>query len=237
MIIVHGAGSFGHHQAQLHGVSRGPLTDPRVRAGFAATRRSVTLLNQLVVSSLIEAGLDACGMSPFPSWITTHRQVAQGDLQPLSTCLCAGLVPVMHGDAVLDSALGCTVLSGDTIVKHLAEGLRPSYVVFLTDVAGVYDRDPKAGGATRIPEILVAPDGSWEAAGCLAPSLVAASAFDTTGGMEAKVREAVCIAVLGIPVVITEAGTPSAAAALKYGPAAVAALGQLWAGTVVTLKR
>lgn len=37
-IIVHGAGSFGHHQAHLHGVSRGPLTDPHVRAGFAATR-------------------------------------------------------------------------------------------------------------------------------------------------------------------------------------------------------
>lgn len=38
MIIVHGAGSFGHHQAHLHGVSRGPLTDPYVRAGFVATR-------------------------------------------------------------------------------------------------------------------------------------------------------------------------------------------------------
>lgn len=52
MIIVHGAGSFGHHQAHSHGVSRGPLTDPHVRAGFAATRYGPSSLQYMESSNL-----------------------------------------------------------------------------------------------------------------------------------------------------------------------------------------
>ena len=31
--------------------------------------------------------------------------------------LSVGFVPVLHGDCVLDSIRGCTILSGDTIIK------------------------------------------------------------------------------------------------------------------------
>lgn len=31
---------------------------------------------------------------------------------------------------------GCTILSGDVIIRHLAEQLRPVYVVFLVSFAG-----------------------------------------------------------------------------------------------------
>lgn len=37
-------------------------------------------------------------------------QVVQADLEPLQACMQAGVVPVLHGDAVLDSTLGCTIL-------------------------------------------------------------------------------------------------------------------------------
>lgn len=40
MVVVHGAGSFGHFQASDYGVAKGwgPLTDPTVRKGFCLTR-------------------------------------------------------------------------------------------------------------------------------------------------------------------------------------------------------
>jgi len=38
---------------------------------------------------------------------------------------------VLHGDAVLDELLDCTILSGDVIIRHLAQLLSPKYVVFL----------------------------------------------------------------------------------------------------------
>jgi hypothetical protein len=49
---------------------------------------------------------------------------------------------VLHGDCVLDTALGCTVLGGDTLMETLATELRPRRVVFLTDVEGVFTHPP-----------------------------------------------------------------------------------------------
>jgi isopentenyl phosphate kinase len=56
MVVVHGAGSFGHSQAAQHGVKggwgRGPI-DEWARKGFAETRASVCKLNALVVEALV----------------------------------------------------------------------------------------------------------------------------------------------------------------------------------------
>ncbi|KAK6931285.1 Aspartate/glutamate/uridylate kinase [Dillenia turbinata] len=51
-VIVHGAGSFGHFQASKSGVHKGGLSKPFVKAGFVATRISVTSLNLEIVRAL-----------------------------------------------------------------------------------------------------------------------------------------------------------------------------------------
>lgn len=81
----------------------------------------------------------------------------QDNVQGVKALLTAGFTPVLHGDAVLDDRLGCTILSGDTVVARLAEALRPECVVFLTNVDGIYDRPPEQEGASRIAEISVQP--------------------------------------------------------------------------------
>lgn len=48
----------------------------------------------------------------------------------------SGFVPVLHGDAVLDTSQGCTILSGDVIIRYLAEELKPEFVVFLVSYIG-----------------------------------------------------------------------------------------------------
>lgn len=39
-------------------------------------------------------------------------QVVRHGCDAVAELLAAGLLPVLHGDAVLDTALGCTILSG-----------------------------------------------------------------------------------------------------------------------------
>nr|XP_051221633.1 isopentenyl phosphate kinase-like [Lolium perenne] len=56
-IVVHGAGSFGHFQASRSGVHKGGLHTTLVKAGFVATRISVTSLNQEVVRALARGTL------------------------------------------------------------------------------------------------------------------------------------------------------------------------------------
>lgn len=144
-VVVHGAGSFGHQVAAAAGVAAGGIhessavrqTGPlspspsAVRQGFAATRASVTKLNQLVVAALLAAGVPAVGVSPFPTWTTRRRRVMADGCDGVAALLAAGLVPVLHGDAVLDEQLGCTILSGDVLVTRLCQAFTPAVVAFL----------------------------------------------------------------------------------------------------------
>ena len=136
-VLLHGAGSFGHFQASKYAISRGTSSAQFSWLGFAETRSSVTRLNTMVVSALLEHGLPACSMPPFPRWSTRAKQhvVQDGSADVLET-LSAGLLPVLHGDAVLDDAQGTAILSGDALVVHLCDALRPDVAVFLTDVPG-----------------------------------------------------------------------------------------------------
>lgn len=150
----------------------------------------------------------------------------------------SGFVPVMHGDAVLDESLGCTILSGDVIIRHLAEHFMPEYVVFLTDVLGVYDRPPSESNAILLREIAVREDGNWSV---VKPTIenvqvdITVAAHDTTGGMKTKISEAAVIAKLGIDVYIVKAGTSHSLRALS---------GELrsnipddWLGTVIRFSK
>ncbi|KAJ0980216.1 hypothetical protein J5N97_008471 [Dioscorea zingiberensis] len=235
-IVVHGAGSFGHFQASRSGVHKGGLQRPLVKAGFVATRISVTSLNLEIVRALAREGVPSVGLSPFASgWTTSRRNIASADVSHIDKALHAGFVPVLHGDAVLDNLQECTILSGDVIIGHLAQLLLPEYVVFLTDVLGVYDRPPIDPNAVLLKEIAVDEDGNWSivkpTVGHLKKEVeITVAAHDTTGGMETKIAEAAGIAKLGIDVYITKAGTIHSLRALK---GEVGNVPDDWLGTVI----
>ncbi|KAL5100157.1 hypothetical protein RYX36_004484 [Vicia faba] len=217
-IVVHGAGSFGHFQASKSGVHKGQLDKPLVKGGFVATRISVTTLNLEIVRALAREGIPSVGMSPFScGWITGERHISSADLSPVARAIDSGFTPVLHGDAVLDEIQGCTILSGDVIISHLAAYSKPKYVVFLTDVYGVYDRPPTEPDAILLKEIAVAEDGSWSV---IKPKLqnsieITVAAHDTTGGMKTKISEAAMIAKFGIDVYIVKAATTHSLKALN----------------------
>ncbi|KAK1415969.1 hypothetical protein QVD17_31757 [Tagetes erecta] len=220
-VVIHGAGSFGHFQASKSGVHKGGLNQPLVKAGFVATRISVTSLNLEIVRALAREGIPSVAMSPFScGWSTCERNIASADVSTVVEALNSGFVPVLHGDAVLDESLGCTILSGDVIISHLAAHLKPQFVVFLTDVFGVYDRPPSEPNAVLLREIAVREDGSWSVVN---PTFedsdkqveISVASHDTTGGMVTKISEAAMIAKLGIDVYIVKAATEHSLTALS----------------------
>lgn len=147
LIVVHGAGSFGHHQAKQYNVTSGYqhlLGDDqdKVKYGFCATRISVTKLNHMIVERLFQHGVHAVGIPAFGSWSTDNREVIQHNTDTIMEVLNNGLVPVLHGDCVLDQSKGCVILSGDTIIQTLSRILEIQEVVFLTDVDGIFNKSP-----------------------------------------------------------------------------------------------
>lgn len=234
VIVVHGAGSFGHPQAKKYGVSRGRslAADGELRAGAALTRASVTKLNAVVLAALLEQGVAAVTVSPFPearcAGRDRRRDAADVAARQAIRVAGAGLVPVVHGDVILTEDGGCTVLSGDTIIERIAYqcGGGCRRVVFLTDVPGVLSMPPGNPGAKVVPEILVPPRGdpkladvfdSTSTGGAGAKKAVA----DVTGGIMGKVRSAVAAARSGAAEVwiVGTAQAPAALGDLRARPA------------------
>ncbi|XP_065860519.1 isopentenyl phosphate kinase [Euphorbia lathyris] len=237
-VVVHGAGSFGHFQASKSGVHKGGLNQPVVKAGFVATRISVTSLNLEIVRVLAREGIPSVGMSPFScGWSTSERNIASADLSMVAKAVDSGFVPVLHGDAVFDEIQGCTILSGDVIIRHLAAFLKPEYVVFLTDVLGVYDRPPTEPNAVLLREIAVNEDESWSIINPRPQDMnkqveITVAAHDTTGGMATKIAEAAMIAKLGIDVYIVKAASSHSLRALR-GEIRGSSIPNDWDGTVL----
>jgi isopentenyl phosphate kinase len=223
--IVHGAGSFGHHQAKEYGVSKGqaqgscPL-NARLREGFVKTRLSVTTLSKYVVAALIEEGVPAVGISPCPFVNTASKKLIDGlpldAIEGVHSRVNAGLVPVVHGDAVLDTVQACAILSGDIWMVHLCRELSAKAAVFFTDVDGVFTKPPTEPGAELVREIWVnVATGELELGDA---SVEQTASYDVTGGLLAKLKGAAEI-LMQAPAVeavfIVRPGSLAASSALK----------------------
>jgi isopentenyl phosphate kinase len=241
VVVVHGAGSFGHFQAAKVGLGSGGTPGiPRADLlhGFAETRRSVTRLNGIVVATLLRHGVPAVGISPLGSWVTKNREIVRDGTSNIIALLAVGLVPVIHGDAVLDEALGFTILGGDPILTRLCHVLRPQRAVFQTNCAGIFTRPPEMEGAALIRRVTVSEDGKWRGT-TIHCELIDEEGLetseldhDTTGGVRGKVAEAVAVAATGTPVRVVQAGTAAAAVACE-----VAELPGDWEGTEIEAVR
>ncbi len=187
VVVLHGAGGFGHPGAKRFGLARPPDTrsNPVERArGAAIVASEVRRLHLAVLRELVHAGA-----TPASVPVATHArnrdgQLAAIDATPFEDALDRGFVPVSFGDVVPDDAWGSSILSADTIAVALVPVLRPSRVVFVSDVPGVLQ--PRTRGRPRVFEELTAEivDGLRPAPG----------APDVTGGIRAKATAMLAIA-------------------------------------------
>ena len=173
LVIVHGGGSFGHHNASEHGVS---TTDGTHDAGAVLEIHSaMKTLNQFVLSRLLERGVQAVPVHPFS---TAHRDET-GSLElptaQIETMLAEGFVPVLHGDVIAHAGAGATIVSGDELVAELARDLAADRIGLCSTVPGVLNTDDAV-----IDRISAYED--------VESVLGASDATDVTGGMAAKVQ-------------------------------------------------
>jgi isopentenyl phosphate kinase len=206
-VIIHGAGSFGHHVAKQYDL-KGQFAPPpphsdsstsinetlrnRQRQGLAQTRLSVRTLNHHIVSNLLKHGIHAVGISPcfsIPN-MQAHggsSETIQHLQQLIYITLQAGLIPVLHGDACLYGTKGVGILSGDTLMEMVVKTAPwVSRAVFLTDVDGVHTSDPKTNPNAELLKTIqvdVAVNGTLSVALNLDAS-GSSHEHDVTGGLK-----------------------------------------------------
>jgi len=203
LIIVHGGGSMGHPVAKNFGIKEG-YRSPAQLVGFSKTHYAMVKLNELILDALIRRGLPAVSIQPSASVMTENGRILTMETKPLLRLLELGCIPVLYGDAVLDTSLGFTILSGDQLASNLAVNLNASRIVIGVDVDGVYTADPKLDPTARLVKQL-----SLGELRKLKTKIGVSRAPDVTGGMLGKVSELIPAIEVEIPTIIVNATKPN----------------------------
>jgi isopentenyl phosphate kinase len=195
LVLIHGAGSFGHHQAREYRLNEG-LNDQSIK-GILPTHNAVTSLNRMIVDALQMSGVDALPVHPLSNCTLNNGRIEHMCMDVIKRMLHAEIVPVLHGDVVMDSAKGVDVLSGDQLVTYLARALKADRVGIGTNVDGVLD-----AGGNVIKKITPANINKVNRI------IRGSEGVDVTGGMQGKITELMTLAKAGIPSRVFNAEKP-----------------------------
>jgi isopentenyl phosphate kinase len=191
VVLLHGAGSFGHPGAVRFRLAEPPEPnpDPHRARGAAIVAAEVRKLHGRVLAALVEAG--SAPVSVPASTLATNRGGRLDHLDPalFQSTLAAGQVPVSFGDVVRDSEWGFSILSADAIAVALAGPLHAGRVLFVTDVDGVYETPSDGGRRKLIPRLTDQVVESLP---------VRPGVPDVTGGIRAKAQAMLALGRAGI---------------------------------------
>jgi isopentenyl phosphate kinase len=179
----------------------------------------MTRLNQIIVDTLLEASVPAFGISASSMLVTQGRRLVDIDLSIVKGCLELGLIPVMYGDAVLDTEQGFAILSGDQLIVRLAIDLEAERIIFGSDVDGIFTANPKLNPEAKLINSVSLSHMTAKVSG--------ATNTDVTGGMLGKLKEAEEAVKAGAEVVFLNANTENRVKS--------ALLGEKVMGTILTL--
>lgn len=221
IVVLHGAGSFGHPTAKAWGLAQAPPGPrPGRQRGAALTSAEVRRLHARVLRALLDAGLPAMSVPAAPAAVNREGRLISWDLGPMRAVLAGGWVPVSFGDVVIDAAWGSSILSADTIAIHLVKSGIARRVIFVSDVDGVLETQTPGPPVVR-PKI---------DAGSIADLRPAPGVPDVTGGIRGKAEAMLAIAEAG--------GRAGLISGLSHGRLSRAVKGEdvygSWAGTPQT---
>jgi len=208
LIVVHGAGSFGHKEAKRIGIRGGDREGRPIEKkdlpGIALIHREVRELHLRVLKDLHEVGVPAYSHPPYPfvSWQGSPGAGRRADITSLKLLQSArwGLVPVTFGDVVEDPSLRYSVISGDHLICFSAmEGCRAGErvkVIFVMSERGIRE------GERYLQEIK--PRVARELLGRLGRGVSSRGEEDVTGGISLKLKVGIKLAEAGVEVVYTD---------------------------------
>ena len=149
IILVHGAGSFGHLLAKKWKIADGMKTEISKDQTEAVEeiRSDMRELNGLIIDKFEERGLSCIGYPP-SEWATGTGAQFMGDISVFER-EARGEIPVTFGDVVeTDDERQFGILSGDDLMFRLSTELDVTHSIFLIgDAEGVMSGPPSEEGS------------------------------------------------------------------------------------------
>ena len=155
LVLVHGAGSFGHLLAKKWGIANG-LDIQKEREQWEAVRvirSDMRELNNLIIGKMEERGLECIGYPP-SDWAKGTGARFTGDISIFQGRY-GRSIPVTFGDVVDtndESKFG--ILSGDDLMLRLSTELQVTHSIFLIgDSEGVLTGPPDESDSELITQL------------------------------------------------------------------------------------
>ncbi len=141
-IIVHGAGSFGHVLSKEFDLQNGYSDDRQIPA-VARVMCDTRELSSMVVEELLSKNLPAVSVPIGSCFVADNGKLIIENDEALRRLTDIGIMPIMFGDVVTDRKMRFSIVSGDQIMEALCKMFNPSKVIFVSDIDGLYDKNPK----------------------------------------------------------------------------------------------
>lgn len=170
LIIINGAGPFGHFL-----VDRG--------CDAKTIHFSVQLLNQKIIDIFKKERMDLVPVPPYDTCSYKKRIYGDELWKKTKQILDNGKIPIIYGDVIPISKKDYEVISGDDIAVELAKRWKANKIIMLSDVNGIFTRDPKIySDAKFIPELRDTKNIEFRLAN-----------IDVTGGLQSKIKKLLSI--------------------------------------------
>ena len=194
LVIVHGAGSFGHLKAKKFRLAEGKLEGINQDDAVIDVRNDMLNLNSIVIQELRSLGLNVQSFPPH-KWAKGTGAEFSGKL-PLHDG-----VTVVYGDVVYDDDKEFGILSGDDLMlRYSVEIPDVERAVFaIGGVDGILRVPPSKAGPEDLIEVWN-PDMKFEGEH--------AADIDVTGGIGLKAARGAMIAAKGIDVFLINGEIP-----------------------------
>ena len=182
-LLVHGAGSLAHSLAKRYDLANLKRPHKNV-SGITQTHHAVLLLNNLITEIFLKKKFPVFPLLPAALFLQREGRISQAFLKPVGSLLEQRFIPLLYGDMVIDETSRFSICSSDQIASYLSNVFAAKRVLFLTDVDGVFEQDPKTNPQTKMLKHIYKKDIR-----SLFVSYPRVSARDVTGLMQGKLQE------------------------------------------------
>jgi len=172
LILGNGGGSFAHTVVKLY-------EDPLLK--IVMCQSSTRRLNNIVVQHLVNNGVKASSIQTSAIMYELENGL-EVNPTPVKLALMNKFHPVLYGECIFSTKTIYKIISTEEVFINLSRFFKPSHMVLITDVDGVYTCDPRKCSDAELIRLI-----NRENVDTVLNKLVDQSIRDATGSVYGKV--------------------------------------------------
>ena len=210
LIIIHGAGSFGHPIANSFSIQNGLNQNiPNQTLGLTKTHQSVKKLNTKIVDSFLNRDIPVLSLATSSVFFQEESALKFTGIKQIESLLELGIIPILYGDILLHDSKNFSIISGDRVIFEICKLFTSSIdtnhkvnkIIFCFDQDGIVisnsEKDSEVIQNIKSKNLDFISLKNFE------------DSIDVTGNIRGKLEEIKKICELGIPVQLINGQKPN----------------------------